>query len=108
MSTILIAVPKGAVCEFLHVVLGIHGHRHLDYEAPGTLERDLDAAIVDPSRPDCLDYARELRRTRPGLPIICVSAYRPSPEAEDLLPLCHLKMPFRIAQLENALKAALG
>ena len=109
MSTILIAVPEGLICRYLHVVVGIRGHVALDHEAPGADARtDLDAVIVDPSRSDCLRAAEESRRARPELPIICVSANERVPEADALRPLRHLVLPFRVEELESALRIALA
>jgi hypothetical protein len=109
MSIILIAQPEGAVRELLHIVLDLHGHESRDHDQPSTFDPDtLDALILEPARPDCLLHAHLVRDARPDLPIVCVSSQPPTPEVKDLQPVAYLLMPFRLADLDGALRLALG
>lgn len=108
MSTILIAYPEGAVCELLHIVLDLHGHVSISYDDVGVGESEVDALIVDPAWPIGLACAHELRRSHPDIPIVCVSIHPPTPEAKALLPVSYLIMPFRLAELDHAVRLALG
>lgn len=109
MSTILIAHPPGAVRELLHIVLDLAGHESLDSDTPGASDRsDLEALVVDPAWPSGLACAQQLRRSHPDLPIVCVSIHSPSEDAKALEPVSYLLMPFRLAELEQAVRLALA
>ena len=107
MSRIVIAYPPGAVSELLHIALDLHGHVSVDHDDVGVLESDVDALIVDPVWPTGLARAHELRRSNPDVPIICVSVHPPTQEAKELLPVSYVTMPFRLADLELAVRLAL-
>lgn len=108
MSTILIAYPEGAVCELLHIVLDLHGHVSINHDDGGVPESEFDALIVDPVWPTGLACAHDLRRSYPNIPIVCVSIHSPTKEAKELLPVSYLIMPFRLADLDQAVRLALG
>lgn len=108
MSRIVIAYPPGAVSELLRIVLDLHGHVSVDHDDVGVLEGEVDALIVDPVWPMGLACAHELRRSYPDIPIICVSVHPPTQEAKALLPASYVTMPFRLADLELAVRLALG
>lgn len=108
MSRIVIAYPQGAVSELLRIVLDLHGHVSVDHEDVGVRESDVDALIVDPTWPTGLACAHELRRSYPDIPIVCISVRSPTQEAQALRPVSYLTMPFRLADLELAVRSALG
>jgi two-component SAPR family response regulator len=67
----------------------------------------VDALVVEPASENGLALAREIRTSRPDLPIVCVSIYPRGPEVVDLRPLAYLVKPFALAELERVLTHAL-
>jgi DNA-binding response OmpR family regulator len=63
--------------------------------------------ILEPASAEGLALANRLRRRLEDLPIICTSIRPPSAVTETLRPAAYLVKPFRLAELEAAVTAAL-
>jgi len=67
---------------------------------------DVDAAVIEPGEGHGLAYARRLRAL--GLPVIFASIFPAEQETLELEPAAYFVKPFALAELEQALGAALG
>jgi DNA-binding response OmpR family regulator len=105
MATILIAEPHDELAHLVAIVIGRLGHEPVVWEGRPTPPSDL--LVLEPADPSALAFAREQRAFRPGLPILCVSILPPSDETRSLAPADHLLKPFRLAELEAAIRSAL-
>ncbi|MGJ3263894.1 MAG: response regulator [Salinarimonas sp.] len=113
MSTILLvdddaltAMGSSDLIEDLgHTVLTAHSGK----EALAIAEQrpDLDLVVTDQSMPGMsgVELAQALRAQRPGMPVILATGYGAVPGGEDLPTLAK---PYDQAQLEAAIRAALG
>jgi hypothetical protein len=71
--------------------------------APPAAGLDCDVAIVDPAAPGAL----ELAAAAPAR-LVFVSALEPTAASRALAPVAHLTLPYRLAELAEALGRALG
>ena len=68
-----------------------------------------DAVLVEPADPASLAAAVRLQHDHPGLPIVCASIDKPTrEEAQVLQATTYLLKPFSLAELTEALQAALS
>jgi len=107
MTRVLVADPYPEIRELLaHVVSGV-GYEPVAYrgEEAETLD-DVDILLLEPALPGGLELARSLRARDPGLPIVCLSIYPPTPETSALSPLAYLLKPFALAELQRTLRDA--
>jgi DNA-binding response OmpR family regulator len=106
VARVLISEPHPDCRTLLELVVQRAGHSPLglgelaDGDDPGLL-------ILEPVSADGLALAHRLRRRLEELPIICTSIRPPSAATETLRPAAYLVKPFRLAELEAALVAAL-
>jgi CheY-like chemotaxis protein len=107
MARILISEPHPDVRVLLEAVVRRAGH-----EPVGQGELSIDEApelmILEPASADGLAAATGLRRRLEDLPIICTSIEPPNAATKALAPVAHLIKPFRLGELESAIKSALA
>jgi CheY-like chemotaxis protein len=107
VARILISEPHPDVRVLLEAIVRRAGH-----EPVGHGELTVDDApavmILEPASAEGLAAAAGLRRRLEDLPIICASVLPPSPATRELAPVAHLLKPFRLAELEAAIDAALA
>jgi len=107
VARVLISEPHPDCRALLELVVRRAGHEPLgqgelaDGDDPGLL-------ILEPASADGLAIAHRLRRRLEELPIICTSIRPPSPATETLRPAAYLVKPFRLAELQAAIAAALA
>jgi CheY-like chemotaxis protein len=109
VARILIIDPSPEIRELLVRSVRWLGHQPLpiDELARSTLPRG-DAAIVEPATDESFAAALELRAAQPELPIVCLSIYPRSDATAALTPVGYVLKPFSLAELENALTAAIA
>ena len=107
MARVLISEPHPDCRALLELVVQRAGHDPL---GPGELAEhdDLGLLILEPASADGLAIAHRLRRRLGELPIICTSIRPPSAATETLRPAAYLVKPFRLAELQSAVSAALA
>jgi DNA-binding response OmpR family regulator len=107
VARVLISEPHPDCRALLELVVQRVGHDPVD---PGELVEgdDLGLMILEPASAEGLAFATRLRRRLEHLPIICTSITPPSEATERLRPAAYLLKPFRLAELESALRAALS
>ena len=107
MARVLISEPHPDCRALLELVVQRVGHDPVD---PGELVDgdDLGLMILEPASAEGLEIANRLRCRLEGLPIICTSIGPPSAATETLQPAAYLVKPFRLAELEAAMHAALA
>jgi DNA-binding response OmpR family regulator len=107
MARILISEPHPDLRVLLETVVRRAGHEPVGH---GELTSDDAPAvmILEPAFADGLAAAVGLRSRLEDLPIICTSIYPPSDETRALYPVAYLIKPFRLAELEAAIVAALA
>ena len=107
MARILISEPHPDLRVLIEAVV-----RRTGNEPVGQGELTSDDApelmILEPASAEGLAMATRLRRRLLDLPIICTSIGPPSAATETLRPAAYLVKPFRLAELENALRSALA
>ena len=107
MAQILIAEPYPEVRDLLVRIMHRLGHNPVCANGSRPDAAEFDLLLLEPSFPGGAELARELREGRPDLPIVCVSIYPPSDEVAALEPAAYLQKPFGLAQLEDAVTAAI-
>jgi CheY-like chemotaxis protein len=107
VARVLILDPDPEARTLLELYFARLGHGAVGPRdiADGTSEPDL--VVVDPAAPAALAQAEQLRRRFRRLPIVCVSANPPTPEAETLDPVAYLSKPARSLVLDWAVAEAL-
>jgi DNA-binding NtrC family response regulator len=125
VATILVIDDDRAVLSTIDMILKRQGHKIvMAYEAASGLrllqDNTFDVVIVDIFMPDMdgLETITEVRKLRPGLPVIVMSGYQfeastaPRPDflhmATELGAYGSLKKPFRPKELEYAVEGALA
>ena len=107
MARVLISEPHPDCRTLIELVVRRAGHEPLgagelaEGDEPGAL-------ILEPASADGLAIAHRLRNRLEQLPLICTSVRPAGPGVESLRPAAYLVKPFRIAELESVLRAALG
>jgi CheY-like chemotaxis protein len=109
VAKILIIDPSPEIRELLVHSVRWLGHEPLpiDELAREPLPRG-DVAIVEPATEESFAAALEVRDAQPELPIVCLSIYPRSDATAALTPIGYVLKPFSLAELENALKAAIA
>ena len=107
VARVLISEPHPDCRTLLELVVQRVGHHPV---GPGELVDgdDLGLMILEPASADGLGLATRLRSRLVDLPIICTSIRPPSAATETLQPAAYLVKPFRLAELEAAMSAALA
>ena len=106
MARVLISEPHPDSRALFELVVRRAGHEPVglgelaDREPP-------ELMILEPAFGEGLAIAHQLRRRLEALPIICASIRPAGPATEILRPAAYLLKPFRLADLEAALAAAL-
>jgi DNA-binding response OmpR family regulator len=104
---IAIAEPDEDIAALLAQVVERSGHQPIiASECP--LPDDVAVLLLEPASPSDVALARELRRRRPQLPIVCISRLEPSEEGALLDPLCYLLKPTPLRELKNAVAEAVA
>lgn len=84
------------------------GHQATDVSGDRPVPNDIDALLLEPASPPAVALARELRRGRPGLPIVCFSRFERSEEGVLLDPVRYLVKPAPLRDLADALAVAVS
>jgi CheY-like chemotaxis protein len=108
MARILIAEKHPAVRRMLELRLEHLGHEPVACDGGTAIAETVDAAVVEPSDPETMWFARMLRRDHPNLPIVISSSRGRTLETAGLRPAAHLVKPFALSRLERALDDALA
>jgi CheY-like chemotaxis protein len=106
-ARIAIAEPSPEVRTLIEAVVRELGHEPVAVEPGGELP-PCDVLVAEPGSPLGRDAAARLRAERPGTPLVLVSIYPRGPETAALAPAAHLLKPFRLADLEAALRDAVA
>ena len=107
MARILIHEPHPDVRVLLEAVVRRAGHEPVG-RGELTSDETPELMILEPASAEGLDIATRLRCRLEGLPIICTSIRPPSAATATLQPAAYLLKPFRLAELEAAMHAALA
>jgi CheY-like chemotaxis protein len=111
--TVLVVEDSSDVRAFAKAVLEEHGHRILEAaDAEEALHRmrnhpEVDLVFTDvviPGRRSGLDLARDLRRTRPDLPVVLTTGYTESLHDIEREGFALLLKPYRAGQLTRTLE----
>jgi CheY-like chemotaxis protein len=107
MPRILIAEPYPEIRELLtHVVTSL-GFEPVLVDALGHEQpTETDVMLLEPALAGGVELAQNLRKTRPDLPIVCVSIYPATAEVVALAPVAYLLKPFSLSVLQTALEHA--
>jgi hypothetical protein len=97
MATVLVLDPIVEVRDLFALQLLRIGHMPV-YESDAAP----DALLVEPADPAMLDRAIEMRKARPGLPIVCASIADDARVAELLRPCTYLVKPVGVERLRQA------
>ena len=108
MARILVADKDPAVRRLLEARLDHLGHEPVSWDGETAAVHGIDAALVEPSDPETLWFARVLRRDQPHVPIVVSSSRGRTLETASLRPSAHLVKPFALSRLERALDDALA
>ncbi|MEO6223942.1 MAG: response regulator [Vicinamibacterales bacterium] len=100
MAVILVVDDEGPIQQLISRILERQGHRVItcgDSPAALAVTDDLDLLIVDFSLPlmNGRDLTAELRKARPGLPVILMSGYLPTPDLAPPPPSTFMQKPMR-------------
>jgi DNA-binding response OmpR family regulator len=107
VARVLISDPHPDSRALFELVVRRAGHEPIglgelaDREPP-------ELMILEPASGEALAIAHRLRRRLEDLPIICASIKPASVATKALRPVAYLVKPFRLAELEAALVAALA
>ena len=107
MARVLISEPHPDCRALLKLVVQRVGHDPVDSGELFDVD-DLGLMILEPASAEGLAAANRLRCRLEHLPIICTSIRPPSAATETLLPAAYLVKPFRLTELEAAMRAALA
>lgn len=107
-ARIALCEPHPELRALLRRALERVGHTVVACETPGGRDEELDLLVLDPGDGRMLERARELRGRDPGLPIVCICTFAPDEHVVALGPLAVMQKPFRIAELEQSVEAALA
>lgn len=90
-----------------HIVTRL-GHEPVTHDgfAPD-IDEAFDVMLVEPGVGRSLETVRALRDDHADVPIVCVSHFPPGAETATLNPVRHVMKPFRLAEIEAAVSAAL-
>jgi len=108
MASILLSEADPDVRQLLIVLLERLGHEAIVLEGGVETPPPADLMLLEPSSPERLDQAREIRAERPSLPVVCVSVLPAEAWFLTLGPLAYLTKPFTVAELESTIEAALA
>jgi DNA-binding response OmpR family regulator len=107
VARVLISEPHPDSRALFELVVRRAGHEPVglgelaDREPP-------ELMILEPASGEALEIAHQLRRRLEDLPIICASIRPAGPATDSLRPAAYLLKPFRLAELDAALAAALA
>jgi hypothetical protein len=105
VARVLICEPHPEVRELLSRIVVRLGHE------PVLDDADLapvDAIVLEPSHPACVERAQAFRAVNGHTPIVCTSIDLPGAGARRLAPSAYLIKPFALPDLEAALVSALN
>ncbi len=113
MATILVVDDEWAIQELISRVLERQGHRIITCGNAGEamdVTDPLDLLIVDYVLPGVngRDLTARLRERRPGLPVILMSGYLPSPDLAPPPPSTFMQKPMRMGVIAETVEEMLG
>lgn len=102
MATILVVDDEVPIQQLMARILERDGHHMItcgDAAAALAVTEPVDLLIVDFVLPHMngRDLTAEIRKQRPGLPVILMSGYRPSPDLAPPPPSTFMQKPMRTA-----------
>ena len=107
MALFLIIEPDADIRRLYAAVVRGLGHEAALFDGLPTARPDV--VLVEPADPESLAVALRLQRDHPGLPVICASIDKPTPEQTQGLQVTkYLLKPFRLVDLTDALELALS
>lgn len=107
MARFLFIEPHADIRLLYQAVVQGMGHEAVFFGG-GSIDEP-DVIVVEPADAESFEAARQLRRDRPGVPIVCASIYEPTlVEAQVLEPTGYLLKPFSLVELTAALQLALS
>ena len=105
MTTVLI-IERDADLRRLYAAvvrgLGFEAAFHEGGEVPPIA----DVVLVEPVQHESLRIAVRVRERQPDVPIVCASVREPTHSSAALRPVRHLRKPFGLAELTDAISAA--
>jgi CheY-like chemotaxis protein len=108
MARIYILEPEAKVRDLLVRVAERLGYEALEYDVSAPPEIvEGDVLVVEPSDPPSLAAAVDVHERVPNVEIVCVSVYSSLPEEVALEPRAFVVKPFRLEELEQALREAI-
>jgi CheY-like chemotaxis protein len=107
VAKILLSEDDPDVAKLLLILLANLGHDATALEAGADVPTSADLLILEPASPIRLEHAEAARRRDPSLPILSLSYLH-----QDALfladgPLVHVRKPFTVARLTDAIELAL-
>jgi CheY-like chemotaxis protein len=86
----------------------VHVVEHVGHESVLSESEDVDAVLLEPASRSLFEIAHRVLAQRPATPVVCVSISPPSSASASLKPALHVLKPFSLAELKQALVAAVG
>jgi DNA-binding response OmpR family regulator len=86
----------------------VHVVERVGHEPVLSETEDVDAVLLEPASRSLFEIAHRIRAQRPATPVVCVSIGPPSAASTSLDPALHVLKPFSLAELKQALVAAVG
>ena len=109
MARIFVAEPAPEVRRLVAHVVSRLGHEPIVFGDGGEHDRrDIDAAVLEPVFSVGLAAVLSIRARNPELPIVCASIHPRTPLVSALGPVAFVSKPFRLAELKEALHAAVS
>jgi CheY-like chemotaxis protein len=108
MARITLCESDPDVRRLLVVLVERLGHEAIVPGGGTNVPPPADLLLVEPASAICLAQARAARARYPGLPVICVSMLPANAGFLTLGPFRYLTKPFSLAELSEAIAAALA
>jgi CheY-like chemotaxis protein len=113
MAVILVVDDEGPIQQLISRILERQGHRVItcgDASVALAVTEEFDLLIVDFVLPNMngRDLTAELRKRRPGLPVILMSGYLPSPDLAPPPPSAFMQKPMRSGVIVDTVQKMLS
>jgi DNA-binding response OmpR family regulator len=107
MAIIAVSDADTTLSVLISIVIEDLGHEAVDARRDAVLP-PVAALVLEPADAGAVELAARLRALHPDLPLICVTTQAPRTTADSLGPVVTLAKPFRIRELEAALRLVLS